>query len=64
LLLRLTAAFPAVHGGPWVGVSRANPAQMDSFATTNLRLKQIDRAFSVNQCEPEMPLGSRLVQIQ
>ena len=35
--------------------SRANPEQMDSFATTNLQLKQIDRAFSVNQCEAEMP---------
>ncbi len=39
--------------------ARANPEQMDSFAMTNLRLKQIDRAFSVNQCEPEMPEAER-----
>ena len=35
--------------------SSANPEKVDSFAMMNLRLKQIDRAFSVNQCEPEMP---------
>ena len=41
--------------GYGVVAARENPERMDSFATTNLRLKQIDRAFSVNQCEPEMP---------